>query len=66
MMPFLQSYPGANGTKTGSNADGTDWCMVFSATRHRHLLIGAEMQTPSEDQVFTDAENILDMDFASE
>jgi D-alanyl-D-alanine carboxypeptidase (penicillin-binding protein 5/6) len=59
LTPFLQSYP-------GSNADGTDWCMVFSATRHGHLLLGAEMQAPSEDQVFTDAENILDMGFASE
>ncbi len=66
LAPFLQSYPGANGIKTGSNADGTDWCMVFSATRHGHLLIGAEMQAPSEDQVFTDAENILAMGFASE
>lgn len=66
LTPFLQSYPGANGIKTGSNADGTDWSMVFSATRHGHLLIGAEMQAPSEDQVFSDAENILDMGFASE
>jgi len=66
LTPFLQSYPGAKGIKTGSNADGTDWCMVFSAARHGHLLIGAEMQAPSEDQVFTDAENILDRGFASE
>jgi hypothetical protein len=29
------------------------------------LLIGAEMQAPSEQQVFTDAENILDTGFAS-
>lgn len=66
LTPFLQSYPEANGIKTGSNADDTDWCMVFSATRHGHLLISAEMQAPSKDQVFTDAENILDMGFASE
>lgn len=66
LTPFLQSYPGANGIKTGSNADGTDWSMVFSATRHGHLLVGAEMQVSSEDQVFSDAENILDMGFASE
>ena len=63
---FLQSYPGANGIKTGSNADNTDWCMVFSATRNGHLLIGAEMQAHSENQVFTDAGNILDKGFASE
>jgi serine-type D-Ala-D-Ala carboxypeptidase (penicillin-binding protein 5/6) len=64
--PFLQSYPGANGIKTGSNAAEDDWCMVFSASRHSHLLIGAEMQAPSEDQVFTDAGNILDKGFALE
>jgi len=63
--PFLQSYPGTNGVKTGSNAAGTDWCMVFSASRHGHLLIGAEMQVPSEDQIFTDAENILTKGFDS-
>ncbi len=64
--PFLQSYPGTNGVKTGSNAAGTDWCMVFSASRHGHLLIGAEMQAPSEDQIFTDAGNILTKGFDSE
>jgi len=57
--PFLQSYPGTNGIKTGSNIAGDDWCMVFAAYRHGDLLIGAEMQAPSQQQVFTDAENIL-------
>ena len=64
--PFLLSYPGANGIKTGSNADSTDWSMVFSATRNGRLLIGAEMQAHSEHQVFADAGNILDKGFASE
>lgn len=59
LNPFLQGYPDAHGIKTGSNAAGDDWCMVISAYRHGHLLIGAEMQVPSEQQVFTDAENIL-------
>lgn len=63
--PFLQDYAGANGIKTGSNSANTDWCMVFSAYRNGHLLIGAEMQAPSENQLFTDAENILDKGFAS-
>ncbi|MGH2480014.1 MAG: hypothetical protein ACRDHW_10205, partial [Ktedonobacteraceae bacterium] len=62
---FLQSYTGANGIKTGSNAEGTDWTMAFSASRNGHLLIGAEMQAPSEGQLFTDARNILDKGFAS-
>ncbi len=65
LTPFLLSYPGANGIKTGSNTAETDWCMVFSAYRHGHLLIGAEMQAPLESQVFTDAENMLDKGFAS-
>ncbi|MBV9257729.1 MAG: D-alanyl-D-alanine carboxypeptidase [Ktedonobacteraceae bacterium] len=65
LINFLQSYPGANGIKTGSNAEETDWCLVFSAYRQGRWLIGAEMQAPSEDQVFTDAENILNKGFAS-
>lgn len=66
LNPFLQEYPNAIGIKTGSNADDTDWCMVFSAKRNGHFLIGAEMGALSEDQVFTDAENILTMGFTSE
>ena len=65
LTPFLQGYSGANGIKTGSNDTLNDWCMVFSAARNGRLLIGAEMQAPSEDQVFTDVENILDKGFAS-
>lgn len=65
ISPFLQSYPGANGIKTGSNATSTDWCMVFSATGKGHLLIGAEMQAISFDRVSSDAGNILDKGFAS-
>ncbi len=59
LTSFLQSDPNARGIKTGSNAANTDWCMAFAAYRHGHLLIGAEMQAPSAQQVFTDAENIL-------
>lgn len=58
LLPFLQASR-ANGIKTGSNADGTDWCMVFSARQNGHLLIGAEMQAPSQDQIFADAEDML-------
>jgi D-alanyl-D-alanine carboxypeptidase len=65
LNPFLQGYPGANGIKTGSNTAGDDWCMVFSASRNGHVLIGAEMQAPSEQQIFTDAENILNKGFSS-
>ena len=62
---FLQGYSGATGIKTGSNGDSSDWSMVFSARRNGHSLIGVEMGAQSEDQVFTDAENILDKGFAS-
>jgi D-alanyl-D-alanine carboxypeptidase len=65
LFPFFNDYTGALGIKTGSNADGTDWCMVFAAKRNGHLLMGAEMGAPSEAQVFTDAEHILDKGFAS-
>jgi D-alanyl-D-alanine carboxypeptidase len=66
LTPFLQSYPGATGIKTGSNAAENDWCMVFSASRRGHMLIGAEMQAPSYNQIFTDAQNMLDKGFASD
>lgn len=62
---FLQSYPDANGIKTGSNATNDDWCMVFSAYRDNRLLIGAEMQAPSQAQIFTDATDILNKGFSS-
>jgi D-alanyl-D-alanine carboxypeptidase len=65
LLPFLWGYGRANGIKTGSNADSTDWCMVFSATHNGHLLIGAEMQAPSQAQIFTDAQQILAQGFAS-
>jgi D-alanyl-D-alanine carboxypeptidase (penicillin-binding protein 5/6) len=64
-LSFLQNYPGANGIKTGSDDAENDWCMVFSAYRNGRLLIGAEMQASSQDQVFTDATNILNKGFSS-
>jgi hypothetical protein len=39
--------------------------MVFSAYSKGHLLIGAEMQADSFDQIASDAGNILDKGFAS-
>jgi hypothetical protein len=39
--------------------------MVFSAYRAGRLLIGAEMQAPTEHQVFLDAQNMLDKGFDS-
>lgn len=65
LLPFLDGYTHANGIKTGSNTDGSDWCMAFSPTRNGHLLLGAEMQAPCMEQIFTDAKHILDRGFAS-
>jgi D-alanyl-D-alanine carboxypeptidase (penicillin-binding protein 5/6) len=62
---FLANNPGANGIKTGSDLSNTDWCMVFSSYNKGHLLIGAEMQAPSYDQIATDASQILLRGFAS-
>jgi serine-type D-Ala-D-Ala carboxypeptidase (penicillin-binding protein 5/6) len=65
MGEFLQGYPGATGIKTGSNASSTDWCMAFSAYSKGHLLIGAEMQAGSYNQIALDAGNILNKGFSS-
>jgi D-alanyl-D-alanine carboxypeptidase len=61
---FLAGYTGANGIKTGSNDATNEWDFVFSAYRNGRLLIGAEMQAPSENQVYKDAENILTKGFS--
>lgn len=61
---FLAGYTGANGIKTGSNDASSMWNFVFSASRNGRLLIGAEMQAPSQTRVFKDAENILTKGFS--
>ncbi len=59
---LLGLYPGADGIKTG-NSDLSGYCLVFSATRKGHRLIGTIMQDTS-DQLFLDAMSDLDEGFA--
>lgn len=59
---LLGLYPGADGVKTG-NSDQSGYCLVFSATRHGHHLIGTIMQDTA-DQLFSDAMMDLDEGFA--
>lgn len=60
---LLGTYPGANGVKTGSS-DDAGYCMVFSATHNGRFLIGTEMHADSFDQLFNDAQTLLDKGFA--
>ena len=59
---LLSTYPGADGVKTGwTSAAGA--CLVFSARRQGHHLIGAELLAPSYQDVFADAATLLDLGF---
>lgn len=61
---LLVTYPGADGVKTGrTSAAGV--CLVFSARRQGHHLIGAELKAPSYEAVFADAATLLDLGFAT-
>jgi serine-type D-Ala-D-Ala carboxypeptidase (penicillin-binding protein 5/6) len=62
---LLTTYQGADGVKTGwTYAAGV--CLVFSARRQGHHLIGAELQAPSYDDVFADAATLLDLGFSKD
>ena len=60
---LLTTYQGADGVKTGWTA-AAGVCLVFSARRHGHHLIGAELQAPSYDDVFADGATLLDLGFS--
>jgi D-alanyl-D-alanine carboxypeptidase (penicillin-binding protein 5/6) len=59
---LLTMYPGANGIKTG-NTSAAGYCLVFSAARDGHLLIGAELGAPDFSTLYSDATNLLNMGF---
>lgn len=61
---LLTRYPDANGIKTG-NSDGAGYCLVFSARRNGHLLVGAILHDDSWDDLYQDASDALDAGFAS-
>lgn len=59
---LLTTYQGTDGVKTGWT-DAAGVCLVFSARRNGHHLIGAELQAPSYDDVFADGAKLLDLGF---
>ncbi len=61
--PLLTAYPGMNGIKTGYDATARA-CMVFSAQRKDHLLIGTEFGVQSENILATDVKKLLNQGFA--
>jgi serine-type D-Ala-D-Ala carboxypeptidase (penicillin-binding protein 5/6) len=62
---LLTTYPGADGVKTGWTNDAGA-CLVFSARRNGHHLIGVELQAPSYDDVFADGAKLLDLGFSKD
>jgi D-alanyl-D-alanine carboxypeptidase len=62
---LLTSYQGADGIKTGWT-DAAGVCLVFSARRQGHHLIGAELHAPTYADVFADAATVLDLGFSIE
>ncbi len=59
---LLGTYPGADGVKAG-NSDDSGYCLVFSATRSGHRLIGTVMHDTA-DFLYVDATSALDTGFS--
>ncbi len=62
---LLTTYQGADGIKTGWT-DDAGVCLVFSAVRNGHHLIGAELHASSYDAAFADGTKLLDLGFSKE
>ncbi|RAQ95503.1 D-alanyl-D-alanine carboxypeptidase family protein [Thermogemmatispora tikiterensis] len=60
---LLSTYSGATGIKTGFTGEA-GYCLVFSATRNGHHLIGVVLDTPSPEARFQDARRLLDWGFS--
>jgi D-alanyl-D-alanine carboxypeptidase (penicillin-binding protein 5/6) len=60
---LLASYKGATGIKTGFTG-AAGYCLVFSATRNGHHLIGALLDASSPQQRFKDATLLLNWGFS--
>lgn len=60
---LLQVYPGATGIKTGFTPQA-GYCLVFSATRNGHSLVGVVLNSPTEKSRFLDAIALLNWGFA--
>jgi D-alanyl-D-alanine carboxypeptidase (penicillin-binding protein 5/6) len=59
---LLGTYAGITGIKTG-HTDAAGYCLVFSATRSGHHLIGIILGSPSQKQRDTDATALLNWGF---
>ena len=59
---LLWTYAGATGVKTGYTGDAGP-CLVFSATRGGHHLIGVVLDTSTDASRFRDAQKLLDWGF---
>jgi D-alanyl-D-alanine carboxypeptidase len=60
---LLTTYQGADGVKTGWT-DAAGVCLVFSARRNGHHLIGVELHASSYGAVFADGAKLLDLGFS--
>jgi D-alanyl-D-alanine carboxypeptidase (penicillin-binding protein 5/6) len=59
---LLTTYSGATGIKTGFTIEAGE-CLVFSATRSGHHLIGVEFHSSDATHRFNDAKTLLDWGF---
>ena len=60
---LLATYPGMTGIKTGYTVEAGG-CLVFSATRNGHHLVGVVMHSRDENYRFIDAKILLNWGFA--
>jgi D-alanyl-D-alanine carboxypeptidase len=60
---LLNTYPGMTGIKTGHTND-SGYCLVFSATRNGHHLLGTVLGDPNQQLRDQDVTNLLDWGFA--
>ena len=60
---LLTTYSGTTGIKTGFTLEAGS-CLVFSATRSGHHLLGVVLHSTSENNRFRDAETLLNWGFA--
>ena len=62
---LLTFYPGVDGVKTGWT-DSAGHCLVFSARRNGHHLIGVELNAPSYETMWSDGAKLLNLGFSKE
>jgi D-alanyl-D-alanine carboxypeptidase (penicillin-binding protein 5/6) len=63
LTPTARTYPGATGIKTGYTLEAGG-CLVFSASRRGHHLLGVVLGSVTETRRFTDAAALLDWGFS--